>query len=78
MSDLMRADCWMQMVLSYDTPINVCEKRFREFSLEADFFIRNELRNRVIPNAENSGHLTVAEGYKKILTVLEKVIAQKQ
>ena len=78
MSDLMRADSWMHMVLRYDTPLNTCEKRFREFSLEADCFIRKELKDRMIPDAKNEGYLYVAEEYEKILAVLDNVIAEKQ
>ena len=51
MSDLIRADVWMHMVLSHTTPLNVCERKFREFSLEADKFIRKEITERIIPEA---------------------------
>lgn len=78
MSDLIRADSWMHMVLSYNTPLNVCEKRFREFSLEADQFIRKEIKNRIIPESEKRGDKESAEAYNKILAVLEKVIAEKK
>lgn len=77
MSDLMRADSWMHMVLRYDTPLNICEKRFREFSLEADSFIMKELKDRIILDAKNAGYFYVAEGYEKILSALEKEISQK-
>lgn len=78
MSDLVRADAWMHMVLSYNTPLNVCERNFREFSLEADIFVRREIADRIIPEAEKRGDKESAEAYRKILAVLEKVIAEKQ
>lgn len=78
MSDLIRADAWMHMVLSYDTPLNVCERHFREFSLESDQFIRKEIKNRIIPEAEKRGDQESVEAYRKILAVLEKVIEEKQ
>lgn len=76
MSDLISADAWMHMVLSYDTPLNVCERRFREFSLEADLFVRREIADRIIPEAEKRGDKVSVEAYRKILAVLEKVIAE--
>ncbi len=78
MSDLIRADAWMHMVLSDSTPLNVCERRFREFSLEADCFIQKEITDRIIPEAEKRGDKESAEAYRKILAVLERVIAEKQ
>lgn len=78
MSDLISADAWMHMVLSYDTPLKVCERRFREFSLEADLFMRRELADRIIPEAEKRGDKVSVEAYSKILAVLEKVIAEKK
>lgn len=78
MSDLIRADSWMHMVLSYNTPLNVCEKRFREFSLDADFFVRRELADRIIPEAEKRGDKESVEAYSKILAVLDKIIAEKK
>ena len=77
MSDLMRADSWMHMVLSNNTPLDVCEKRFREFSLEADHFIWNEIKNRIIPEAEKRGDIESILAYKKILATLEKIIEEK-
>ena len=41
MSELMEADAWMHMVLSDKTPIVVCEKRFRSFTITQDIFIRD-------------------------------------
>lgn len=78
MSDLISADAWMHMVLSFDTPLNVCERRFREFSLDADFFVRRELADRIIPEAEKRGDKESVEAYRKILAVLDKIIAEKK
>ena len=78
MSDLISADAWMHMVLSFDTPLNVCERRFREFSLEADYFVRREIADRIIPEAEKRGDKVSVESYSKILAVLEKVITEKK
>lgn len=77
MSDLLRADAWMHMVLSSDTPLSACEKRFREFSKEADLFIRKEIFRRIIPDAEKRGDKEAVEAYSKILAVLDRVIAEK-
>ena len=78
MSDLISADAWMHMVLSLDTPIKVCERRFREFSLDADYFVRRELADRIIPEAEKRGDKESVEAYSKILAVLDKIIAEKK
>jgi len=78
MSDLLRADAWRHMVGSYNTPLNVCEKRFRGFSLEADLFMRKEIVNRIIPEAEKRGDKESMEAYSKILEVLDSVIAEKK
>lgn len=78
MGDLISADAWMHMVLSFDTPLNVCERRFREFSLEADYFVRREIADRIIPEAEKRGDKVSVESYSKILAVLEKVITEKK
>lgn len=78
MNDLVRADAWMHMVLSYSTPLNVCEKNFREFSPEADCFIRKEITDRIIPEAEKRGDKESMEAYSKILEVLDRVIAEKK
>lgn len=78
MSDLMRADSWMHMVLRYDTPLTICEKRFREFSLEANSFIQREIADRIIPEAENRGDEESREAYGRILAVLEKIIKEKK
>lgn len=78
MSDLMRADCWMHMVLTYETPLSDCKKTFREFTLEQDLFIRKEIMNRIIPDAEKRGDEESSEAYRKILEVLEKEIAKKK
>mgnify|MGYP006976678608 CR=1 FL=1 len=78
MSELMDADAWMHHVLNYKTPLDVCEKRFRTFSLMQDKFIRDELQKRIIPNMEIWGYADAADAYKKILELLESVIADKQ
>lgn len=78
MSNLMEADAWMHMVLSSKIPLDACEKKFQEFSLMQDTFIRDEIQNKTIPDLEKRGYEDSAEAYKKILAVLEKVIAQKQ
>jgi len=74
----MRADSWMHMVLSNNTPLDVCEKRFLEFSTEANQFIRKEIKNRIIPESEKRGDKESTEAYNKILAVLEKIIAEKK
>lgn len=78
MSDLLKADAWMHMVLSSETPLDVCEKRFQEFTLMQDTFIRGEIQNNIIPYLEKRGYEDSAEAYKKILAVLDKIIAEKQ
>ncbi len=78
MSNLMEADAWMHMVLSSGTPLHVCEKRFREFTLAQDSFIRDEIQKNIIPDLEKRGYEDSAEAYKKILAVLENIIAEKQ
>ena len=78
MSDLLKADAWMHMVLSSKTPLDICEKRFQDFTLMQDTFIKGEIQNIIIPNLEKSGYEDSAEAYKKILAVLDKIIAEKQ
>ena len=78
MSELMEADAWMHMVLSSETPLDVCEKRFKEFSLNQDVFIRDEIQNRIIPDLKKRGFTDSVEAYKQILSILEKIITQKQ
>ncbi len=78
MSNLMEADAWMHMVLSFRTPLDVCEKKFREFTLMQDSFIRDEIRKNIIPDLEKRGYEDSAEAYKKILAILEDIIAEKQ
>lgn len=77
MSNLMEADAWMHMVLSASTPLDVCEKRFREFTLMQDRFIRDEIQKNIIPDLEKRGYVDSAEAYRKILAVLENIIAEK-
>ena len=77
MSNLMEADAWMHMVLSSSTSLDVCEKRFREFTLMQDRFIRDEIQRNIIPDLEKRGYVDSAEAYRKILAVLENIIAEK-
>ena len=77
MSNLMEADAWMHMVLSSSTTLDVCEKRFREFTLMQDRFIRDEIQRNIIPDLEKRGYVDSAEAYRKILAVLENIIAEK-
>lgn len=76
MSELMTADCWLHFVFSYSTPLDVCEKRFREFSLAQDIYIRNELKSPVHPAIKNITE--VEEAREKILNLLNEIIAEKQ
>ena len=57
MSNLMEADAWMHMVLSSSTTLDVCEKRFREFTLMQDRFIRDEIQRNIIPDLEKRGYV---------------------
>ena len=77
MSNLMEADAWMHMVLSSSTTLDVCEKRFREFTLMQDRFIRDDIQRNIIPDLEKRGYVDSAEAYRKILAVLENIIAEK-
>ena len=78
MNHLIAADAWMHNVLSYKTPLDVCKRRFQEFTLEQDIFIKDEIQNGVIPDLEKRGYEDAVEAYKKILVVLEYIIADKQ
>lgn len=78
MCNLIEADTWMHNVLSARTPLDVCKKKFQEFSLVQNVFIRDEIQNNVIPDLEKSGYKDSAEAYKRILVVLEYIIADKQ
>lgn len=78
MSNLIEADAWMHNVLSSRTPLDVCKEKFQEFTLAQDIFIRDEMQNNVIPDLEKRGYEDSAEAYKKILAVLEYIIADKQ
>lgn len=77
MSDLVRVDAWLHNVFHYKLSLDVCEKRFEEFSLEGNRFILQEIKNRMIPSAEKNGYLEMVESYKKIITLLEKCIEEK-
>lgn len=77
MSDLIAADAWMHNVLSADTPLNVCKRRFREFNLAQDTFIRNEIQNRIIPDLSKAGYKDSVEAYEKILVLLEGIMEEK-
>lgn len=76
MSELMRADYWLQYVFSYSTPLDVCERRFREFSLAQDIFIRDELKRPIHPAIKNITE--VEEEREKILNLLNEIIAEKE
>ncbi len=78
MNDLIAADAWMHNVLSASTPIDVCKKRFREFNLVQDTFIRNEIQNVIIPQLYKWGDMDAVEAYEKMLVLLEEIIAEKQ
>ena len=77
MSDLMEADAWMHMVLSSSTSLDICEKKFQEFTLMQDIFIRDEIQNNIIPDLERRGYVDSVKAYKQILAVLENVMAEK-
>ena len=76
MSELMKADAWMHFVFSYSTPLDVCERKFREFSLAQDIFIRDELKRPIHPAIKDIAE--VEEAREKILNVLNEIIAEKQ
>lgn len=78
MNDLFVADAWMHNVLSSNTPMDVCEKKFREFNLIQNTFIRNEIQNVIIPELYKRGYMDAVETYKKMLVLLEEIIAEKQ
>ncbi len=78
MSDLMAADAWMHFVLTSSTPLNVCERRFREFNLRQDMFIKDEICGTIIHDLRKRGYMDSVEAYEKILAVLERVIREKQ
>ena len=78
MNDLVAVDAWMHNVLSSGTPIEVCMKRFQEFNLIQDSFIRDEIKNNIIPQLSKAGYMDDVEAYEKMLVVLEKIISEKQ
>lgn len=78
MNDLIAADAWMHYVLSSNTPIDVCKKRFQEFNLIQDTFIRNEIQNVIIPQLYKRGNMDAVKAYEKMLVLLEEIIAKKQ
>lgn len=78
MSDLMAADVWMHNVLSADTPLSVCKRRFQAFNLAQDTFIRNEIRDRIIPDLKKAGYMDAVESYEKILVLLEGIMVEKR
>ena len=77
MSDLIAADVWMHNVLCADTPLNVCKKRFEEFNLAQDTFIRNEIRDRIIPDLSKAGCMDAVKSYEKMLVLLAGIIEEK-
>ncbi len=77
MNDLIAVDAWMHNVLSSGTPLSVYKKRFREFNLRQDTFIRNEIQNSILPRLRELGYMDDVEAYEKMLDVLEKIIVEK-
>ncbi len=77
MSDLIGVDAWIHNVFSSRLPLDVCEKRFKEFSLEGDRFILREIKNCMIPDAEKRGYVEAIESYHQMINLLEQCIEEK-
>lgn len=75
---MIAADAWLHNVFRYDMPLEKLEKRFNEFNIPQNEFIKKELLSNMIPDAEKRGWKDCVEHYKEIVKLLECIIKEKQ